>query len=68
MRRRLLIFFRGLKEFKKDYPMARCYLFYGGNVPLYLEDITVLPVEQALRNLASLPVVTDMHKPGTSAK
>ncbi len=32
--------------------MARCYLFYGGNVPLYLEDITVLPVEQALRNLA----------------
>jgi predicted AAA+ superfamily ATPase len=47
---------RGLKEFKKDYPPARCYLFYGGSEPLYMGDITVLPVEQALRNLDQLLV------------
>ena len=54
---------RGLKEFKKDYPMTRCYLFYGGDVPLYLEDITVLPIEHALRNLDSLLVVSDEAQP-----
>lgn len=42
---------RGLKEFKKDYPMAKCYLFYGGETPLYFGDITVLPVTQALKSL-----------------
>ncbi len=26
---------RGLKEFQKDYPPARCYLFYVGSTPLY---------------------------------
>jgi predicted AAA+ superfamily ATPase len=45
---------RGLKEFKKDYPPARCYLFYGGSTPLYIDDISVLPIEQALRNLEQL--------------
>ena len=47
---------RGLKEFKKDYPMARCYLFYGGSSPLYVDDITVLPLGQALRDLGQLLV------------
>ncbi len=42
--------FRGLKEFKKDYPPARCYLLYGGSAPLYMDDITVLPLGRALRN------------------
>ena len=42
---------RALREFKKDYPPARCYVFYGGATPQYLEDITVLPIEYALRNL-----------------
>ena len=45
---------RGLKEFKKDYPVARCYLFYGGASPLYVDDITVLPLGQALRDLGQL--------------
>lgn len=45
---------RGLKEFKKDYPPARCYLFYGGSTPLFIDDIPVLPIEQALRNLDQL--------------
>ena len=42
---------RALREFKKDYPPARCYVFYGGTSPLYMDDVTVLPIEQALRNL-----------------
>ena len=45
---------RPLKEFKKDYPPARCYLFYGGSETLYKEDITVLPIDQALKNLDQL--------------
>ncbi len=45
---------RGLKEFKRDYPPARCFLFYGGSTPLYMDDITVLPLEQALRGLKQL--------------
>jgi len=47
---------RGLKEFKKDYPIARCYLFYGGSTPLFMGDITVLPLGQALWNLEQLLV------------
>ena len=42
---------RALREFKKDYPPARCYVFYGGTVPQYIEDITVLPIDYALKNL-----------------
>ena len=45
---------RGLKEFKKDYPPAVCYLLYGGSIPLYKEDVTILPIEHALRNLDNL--------------
>lgn len=47
---------RGLKEFKKDYPPANCYLFYGGSTPLYIDDITILPLGQALMNLDRLLV------------
>ena len=42
---------RALREFKKDYPPATCYVFYGGSTPLYIDDITVLPIEYALKNL-----------------
>ena len=42
---------RALREFKKDYPPAKCFVFYGGPSPLYMDDVTVLPMEQALRNL-----------------
>ena len=47
---------RGLKEFKKDYPPAKCYLFYGGSASLYMGDIIILPLGQALRNLEQLLV------------
>lgn len=42
---------RPLKEFKNDYQPAKCYLFYGGSIPLYKGDITILPLEQALKTL-----------------
>ncbi len=50
---------RGLKEFKKDYPVAKCYLFYGGGTPLYFDDITVFPIEQALKTLDRLLLNTE---------
>lgn len=50
---------RGLKEFKKDYPVAECYLFYGGDTPLYIDDIPVLPVEQAFKKMDSLLLNAD---------
>ena len=42
---------RALREFKKDYPPAKCYVFYGGPSPVYMDEVTVLPIEHALRNL-----------------
>lgn len=45
---------RALREFKKDYPPARCYLFFGGSTPLYMGDIIALPMESALTNLREL--------------
>lgn len=45
---------RALREFKKDYPAARCYLFYGGSLPIHQEDVSVLSIEYALRNLDSI--------------
>ena len=42
---------RALREFKKDYPPAKCFVFYGGPSPVYMDDVTVLPIEHALRNL-----------------
>ena len=42
---------RSLREFRKDYPPARCFVFYGGPSPLYLDGVTVLPIERALRDL-----------------
>ena len=42
---------KALREFKKDYPPARCYMFYGGAAPQYMDGITILPIEHALRNL-----------------
>lgn len=45
---------RALKEFKKDYPDARCFIFYGGTATLYLDDITALPIERAMKNLDQL--------------
>ena len=45
---------RALREFKKDYPPAKCFVFYGGPSTLYMDDVTVLPIEHALRNLCDI--------------
>ena len=45
---------RSLREFKKDYPPARCFIVYGGSIPQYLDEITALPIEQALEKMPQL--------------
>ena len=45
---------KALREFKKDYPPAKCFIFYGGTTRLYLGDITALPVGQALKELNAI--------------
>ena len=45
---------RGLKSFARDYPMASLYMFYGGDERMYIDDITLIPIEQALRELPAL--------------
>lgn len=45
----------GLKHFKQDYPMAKCYLLYLGEKTLYLaDDIVAMPLTQALVSLEDL--------------
>lgn len=45
----------GLKHFKADYPMAKCYLIYMGSQTRYLADgIIALPFEKALWDLPHL--------------
>ena len=45
---------RGLKSFAADYPQVKSYLFYGGKEKRFVDDITLLPVEEALKNLAPI--------------
>ena len=45
---------RGLKAFARDYPMASLYMFYGGNTRMYIDDIALIPIEEALVNLPEL--------------
>ncbi len=40
--------FVGLRAFKKEYSIAKLYLFYGGDHNEYYDDITVIPFEQGL--------------------
>jgi predicted AAA+ superfamily ATPase len=39
---------RGLRQFKSDYPMARCILLFGGDRREYRDGIELLPVGDAL--------------------
>ena len=45
---------RGLKQFKNDYPMARCLLLFGGDRREYRDGLELLPVDDALADPASL--------------
>ncbi len=51
---------RGLREFRKDYLAAVCYVFHGGVAPQYLGEITALPINEALVNLDRL-LANDAH-------
>ncbi len=49
----------GLALFKQDYPMARCYLLYGGSRKEYWNGIEVWPVTEALPVLGQILVGKD---------
>lgn len=44
----------GLKAFTKDYPIAKCYLLYGGNHEEYHDNIHVIPFITGLKRLADI--------------
>lgn len=45
---------RGLKAFARDYPQAVMYMLYGGNRELFIDNITLLPIDTALPRLSDL--------------
>lgn len=46
--------FSGLKAFKQDYPIAQCFLIYGGDRCEKHDDTLVLPIQQALMELPTI--------------
>jgi uncharacterized protein len=46
--------FSTLRIFKKDYPIAQCYLIYAGDHAEKYEEITAMPIQQALFQLPTL--------------
>ena len=46
--------YKGLKAFKKDYPMADCFLLFGGNQSFRESEINVLPIKEAILDLPRL--------------
>jgi predicted AAA+ superfamily ATPase len=45
---------RALREFKHDYPPARCFVFYGGTTRQYFDEIVAIPLPEALRELDAI--------------
>lgn len=45
---------KGLKTFKQDYPMAKCYIIHMGERREYHGDITAIPLREALLDLPKL--------------
>ncbi|MEA1963369.1 MAG: ATP-binding protein [Patescibacteria group bacterium] len=43
--------FRGLRAFKKDYPEAKCYMFCNTRHKEYHNDITAVPINDAIKNI-----------------
>ena len=43
--------FKGLKAFKQDYPMAKCYMLYGGKLRLQENDCIILPIQEVFSDL-----------------
>lgn len=46
--------YKGLKAFKEDYPTSKTYLLYGGSERFIFQDIEVIPLAEALKNLSSI--------------
>jgi len=44
----------GLKSFANDYPEAKLYMLYGGSRQEYADNISILPVEKALKELPTI--------------
>ena len=44
----------GLKAFAKDYPESNLYMFYGGKKRKFIDDINLIPTEEALPDLPAL--------------
>jgi len=50
---------KSLSLFKKDYPMTKAYLLYGGKEIKYIDQITILPLEKFFNALNSdFPIFT----------
>jgi predicted AAA+ superfamily ATPase len=45
---------KGLTEFSKDYPVATCYLIYGGDHKEYVDNITIIPMADILLSLEEI--------------
>ena len=45
---------KGLKTFACDYPEAKLFLLYGGSRPEYVDNISMLPVGNALKQLPAI--------------
>lgn len=45
---------RSLREFRADYPEARCLAFYGGEKIMEMDGIKMLPIESTLRALGQI--------------
>ena len=45
---------RGLEAFGRVYPMASLYMFHGGDNRMYIDDITLIPIKEALVELPQL--------------
>lgn len=42
---------KSLVDFGKDYPEAKLFLIYGGTQKLYYKNVTILPIEEALKGI-----------------
>lgn len=45
---------KGLKAFTEDYPMAQCYLLYGGDHDEFHGNIQVLPIKKGMEQLINI--------------
>jgi predicted AAA+ superfamily ATPase len=45
---------RGLRLFGEDYPEAKRFIFYGGKKKEYIDNIQIIPLDEALLTLPEL--------------